>query len=99
MLGKLVGLGLPTIALVNGHAFAAGLYLVLCHDYIIMRKERGFLCFNENQFGAPVNKYNAVLACAKMGRKNYFEMYTQFLKVDSEEGKIRLILLITFHLI
>ena len=87
LLGKLLSAPMPTIAMVNGHAFAAGLYLVLCHDYIIMRKERGFLCFNENQFGAPVNYYNTVLGKAKMGTRNYFEMYSQFIKVDAEDGE------------
>ena len=80
LLGKLVAAGVPTIAMVNGHAFAAGLYLVFCHDYVVMREDRGYMCFNENQFGAPVNYYNAVLAKQKIGARNYFEMYTQFKK-------------------
>jgi Delta3-Delta2-enoyl-CoA isomerase len=86
LLAKFVSAGVPTIAMVNGHAFAAGLYLVISHDYVIMRKEKGYLCFNENQFGAPVNKYNAVLAKAKMGARNYFELYTQFPKINAEEA-------------
>ena len=43
VLAKIVGLGMPTIAMVSGHAFAAGLYLVISHDYIIMREDKGFL--------------------------------------------------------
>ena len=86
LLGKLLASGMPTIAMINGHAFAAGLYFALCHDYLIMRDDRGYLCFNENQFGAPVNKYNAVLATSKIGKRNYHEMYLHFIKVSAQEA-------------
>ena len=69
MLARFITAGVPTIAMVDGHAFAAGFYFAIAHDYIVMKKERGYLCFNEMQFGAPVNSYNAVLGNAKMGRK------------------------------
>lgn len=96
LLGKLVAIGMPTIALVNGHAFAAGLYLVFCHDYIVMREDKGFLCFNENQFGAPVNYYNAALCKQKIGSRNYFEMYTQFIKVNAQDGMFNSLINILF---
>lgn len=44
----------PTVAWVNGHAFAAGFMMAACHDYIVMNPEKGFLCMNELQFGAPL---------------------------------------------
>lgn len=44
----------PTIAWVNGHAFAAGFMIAACHDYVVMNPEKGFLCMNELQFGAPL---------------------------------------------
>ena len=37
----------PTLALINGHAFAAGFLFALCHDYRIFNSNRGFLCMNE----------------------------------------------------
>ncbi|CAI4217371.1 unnamed protein product [Parascedosporium putredinis] len=43
---------MPTIALINGHAFAAGLMLSMFHDYRIMNPQRGFVCLNEVDFGA-----------------------------------------------
>src|SRR5436190_24332932 len=42
---------MPTIALVNGHAFAGGLMLAMYHDYRIFNPSRGFLCLNELDFG------------------------------------------------
>lgn len=45
---------MPTIALINGHAFAGGLMTAMMHDYRIMNPHRGFLCVNELEFGAPL---------------------------------------------
>lgn len=45
---------MPTIALVNGHAFAGGFMTAMMHDYRIMNPHRGFLCVNELEFGAPL---------------------------------------------
>ncbi len=45
---------MPTIALINGHAFAGGLMLAMHHDYRIFNPSRGFLCLNELDFGATL---------------------------------------------
>ncbi|RMJ20730.1 hypothetical protein PHISP_08400, partial [Aspergillus sp. HF37] len=45
---------MPTISLVNGHAFAAGFMLGMHHDYRIQNPSRGFVCVNELDFGAPL---------------------------------------------
>lgn len=45
---------MPTIALLNGHAFAGGLMLGMFHDYRIFNPTRGFLCLNELDFGYPL---------------------------------------------
>ncbi|KAL7254041.1 hypothetical protein ACSBR1_008396 [Camellia fascicularis] len=34
---------MPTIAIVTNHAFATGFIFTLCHNYILMRNNRGFL--------------------------------------------------------
>lgn len=44
----------PTVAVVNGHAFAAGFMIVACHDYAVMNPDKGFLCMNEVAFGAEL---------------------------------------------
>lgn len=38
----LVEFPMPTIAAVTGYAAAAGFVLAMCHDYVVMRKGRGF---------------------------------------------------------
>lgn len=45
---------MPTIAVMNGHAFAGGLMLAMYHDYRVFNPSRGFLCLNELDFGYPL---------------------------------------------
>ncbi|OMJ10610.1 Enoyl-CoA delta isomerase 1, peroxisomal [Smittium culicis] len=47
VLARFMNLGLPTIAAVNGHAFAGGCMLALVHDYAVMNSDKGFMCLNE----------------------------------------------------
>ncbi|KAI3321935.1 enoyl-CoA hydratase/isomerase [Xylariaceae sp. AK1471] len=44
---------MPTVALINGHAFAGGIMLAMHHDYrVFTGSGRGFACVNELEFGA-----------------------------------------------
>ena len=43
----MMSLPVPTIAAVNGHAFAGGAMFALAHDQVLMRQDRGFWCVNE----------------------------------------------------
>lgn len=52
---------MPTVALINGHAFAGGLMLATAHDYRLAPSPRGFLCLNELLFGAPLKPAMAAL--------------------------------------
>jgi enoyl-CoA hydratase/carnithine racemase len=45
---------MPTISLLNGHAFAGGLMVSMYHDYRIFNPAKGFLCLNELDFGVPL---------------------------------------------
>ena len=48
-------LPIPTVALINGHAFAGGCLLALAHDYRIMRSDRGYMCMNEILLPSPLS--------------------------------------------
>lgn len=47
MWARVMSLPIPTIAAVNGHAFAGGAMFSLAHDHVLMRRDRGYWCVNE----------------------------------------------------
>ncbi len=47
MWARVMSLPVPTVAAVNGHAFAGGAMFALAHDHVLMREDRGFWCVNE----------------------------------------------------
>ena len=46
VLKKLLTLNVPTLCLMNGHSYAGGLFLALCHDFRIITT-KGKICFTE----------------------------------------------------
>jgi enoyl-CoA hydratase/carnithine racemase len=46
----------PTVAAVNGHAFAGGAFMALSCDYRLMREDRGWICISEVDVGVPIPK-------------------------------------------
>ena len=59
---------MPTLALINGHAFAAGFMTAMFHDYRIMNPHKGFLCLNELDFGASLKPPMASIFRQKLSR-------------------------------
>ncbi|KAF5453535.1 hypothetical protein F2P56_028432 [Juglans regia] len=89
LVADLISLPMPTIAAVSGHASAAGFILALSHDYILMRKDRGFLYMSELdinrvipawfvaliecKIGSPMTRRHLVLTAAKVTAKEAVE--------------------------
>ena len=63
---QLLRLPVPTVAAINGHAFAAGCFLSLACDYRIMREDRGWICVSEVDVGVPIGDAMMGLLQAKV---------------------------------
>lgn len=51
MLARLLVSPIPTVAALQGHTFAGGLFFALVHDQRVMRSDRGFVCLPEIHLG------------------------------------------------
>ncbi len=69
---RLLTYPMPTIALINGHAFAGGLMTAMMHDYRIMNPHKGFVCLNELDFGAPLRPPMASIFRVKLPSMSTF---------------------------
>jgi len=47
MWARMMSMPIPTVAAVNGHAFAGGAMFSLAHDHVLMRADRGYWSVNE----------------------------------------------------
>lgn len=58
---------LPTLAALNGHAFAGGALLAFAHDLRVMNTDKGWLCFNEIFIKRQFQPSNLLYMRTKMG--------------------------------
>jgi enoyl-CoA hydratase/carnithine racemase len=66
LFARLLGLEVPTVAAINGHAFAAGAMLALAFDQAVMREDRGFFCLPEADLGLPFTPGMNALITARL---------------------------------
>ncbi|KAL5545107.1 hypothetical protein UlMin_008891 [Ulmus minor] len=67
VVADLLSLPMPTISAVTGHASAAGFILAFSHDYVLMRKDRGFLYMSELDVELPISTWFVALIKCKIG--------------------------------
>ena len=53
LFARMLELPVPTVAAIQGHCFAAGAMLSLCHDQRVMRADRGYWCLPEIDINLP----------------------------------------------
>jgi enoyl-CoA hydratase/carnithine racemase len=70
---RLLTLPMPTVAAINGHAFAAGAMLSLTHDYRVMRADRGYFCLPEVDLGLPFTPGMSALIQARLPKTTAHE--------------------------
>lgn len=68
LFARLLRMPVPSVAAIQGHAFAAGAMFALAHDARIMRTDRGYLCLPEVDLGMPFSAGMAALIQAKLAQ-------------------------------
>jgi enoyl-CoA hydratase/carnithine racemase len=53
LFARVLALGVPTVAAIQGHAFAGGAMLALAHDQRVMRQDWGYFCLPEIDLSLP----------------------------------------------
>ena len=76
LLARVLGLGVPTIAAIQGHCFAAGAMLAMAADERIMREDRGYFCLPEVDIRIPFTPGMSALLQARMTPQVAHEVMT-----------------------
>jgi len=63
---RLLEFPVPSVAAMNGHAFAGGGMFATAHDYRVMRHDRGYFCLPEVDLGMPLADGMTALLQAKL---------------------------------
>jgi enoyl-CoA hydratase/carnithine racemase len=66
LLARMLALPVPTVAALQGHAFAAGAMFSLAHDFRVMRADRGFWCLPEAEIDIPFTPGMSALIQARL---------------------------------
>ena len=83
---RLITYPMPTLALMNGHAFAGGLMTAMFHDYRIMNPHKGYVCLNELDFGAQLQPPMAAVFRTKLGMSTFRNMVLESKRMSALEA-------------
>jgi enoyl-CoA hydratase/carnithine racemase len=76
LLARVLAMPLPTVAAVQGHAFAGGGMFALAHDFRVMRADRGFFCLPEVNINIPFSRGMSALIQCRLAKKTAHEAMT-----------------------
>ncbi|KAL3860296.1 hypothetical protein ACJMK2_010435 [Sinanodonta woodiana] len=84
---RILTFSVPTVAVINGHAFSDGAFLALVHDYRVMRSDRGYISWPEVHFKLPfVHMMNIFMAKLPPG-KSQTEVIVYGKRFDAKTAK------------
>jgi enoyl-CoA hydratase/carnithine racemase len=86
LLARVLEIGVPTVAAIQGHAFAAGAMLALAHDQRTMRAERGYFCLPEVDIGIPFTPGMSTLIAARLPVRAAHEAMTTGRRYGGEDA-------------
>ena len=88
---RFLALPFPTIALINGHCFAAGLIFAMTHDFRIMRDDFGYCCLSEISVGMSIPRGTNNIVQAKIDFNIHIKLALfghKFTPKEALDGKI-----------
>lgn len=77
---------MPTVAAINGHAYAGGWLLAIAHDYRIMNSEKGYVCMTEIDIGARLTEPMDAFYKAKLPLKVASKMLLEGCRLNSQQA-------------
>lgn len=86
LLARVLEMGVPSIAALQGHTFAAGAMLALAHDGRVMRADRGFFCLPEVDIGIPFTPGMSALIAARLPAPAAHEAMTAGRRYGGEDA-------------
>ena len=76
MYARMLELGVPNAAAIQGHAFAGGAMLAVAHDFKVMRDDRGYWCLPEVDINIPFTPGMTALVQARNLKRSAHEAMT-----------------------
>jgi enoyl-CoA hydratase/carnithine racemase len=86
LLARFLELDVPTVAALQGHAFAAGAMLALAHDQRVMRADRGFFCLPEVDIKIPFSAGMNALIASRLSPQTAHEAMTTGRRYGGEDA-------------
>jgi enoyl-CoA hydratase/carnithine racemase len=86
LLARVLELGVPCVAALQGHTFAGGAMLALAHDERVMRADRGYFCLPEIDIKIPFTPGMTALICSRLPTRTAHEAMTTGKRYGGEEA-------------
>jgi enoyl-CoA hydratase/carnithine racemase len=89
LLARVLTLPIVTVAALQGHTFAAGAMLSLCHDMRVMRADRGFWCLPEADINIPFTPGMSALIQSRLTPQTAHEAMVTARRFGGQEAYAR----------
>jgi enoyl-CoA hydratase/carnithine racemase len=76
LLARVLEIGVPTVAALQGHTFAGGAMFALAHDQRVMRADRGFFCLPEVDINIAFTEGMSTMIAARLPQPARHEAMT-----------------------
>lgn len=87
MVARLLVFPMPTVAAINGHAFAGGALLAMAYDCRVMNNQRGWICLNEVHINLRLGDFALKYVQAKLTPSVFHNMLVFGRKLTGSEAE------------